>query len=318
MPPFDCITKRTLQTLAGERWFNRGKVYMKQGRVADLIMRGESLSANVAGAETYRVRLSCRNNRLTYSCTCPLGADGNFCKHCVAVGLAWLEEPAATSVKADSLQGFLERMDRKELVELIVNEASHNKRFREQLELQKALAIPTAPDVTVFKKAITDATRTTGIDYYAMPRFARRLEETIASLWPLLEAGHSKAVVELTEYAFARLEKAIGRVDDSDGHFGEIIPELTHLHHQACVLGKEDPIALARRLFKFEIATEWDFFSQGSAVYADVLGKEGLLEYRRLAEEIWSTLPELKPGDDSHLKFGDRYRITTIMETLAS
>src|SRR5262245_26503752 len=74
MPPFHCITKRNLQTLAGERWFNRGEVYRQQGRVTDLIIRGESLSANVAGAEAYRVRLSCRNNRLTYSCTCPLGA----------------------------------------------------------------------------------------------------------------------------------------------------------------------------------------------------------------------------------------------------
>ncbi len=41
---------------------------------------------------------------LAYDCTCPLGGDGIFCKHCVAAGLAWLATAAlpdaATAVPA--------------------------------------------------------------------------------------------------------------------------------------------------------------------------------------------------------------------------
>jgi len=314
----DCITERTLRTLAGERWFARGEAYHKEARLTDLEIHHDSISARVRGTDTYRVRLSCRNNRLTYNCTCPVGEDGNFCKHCVAVGLAWLSQPAdEQSQSKSSLQTFLENMDQQQLVDLIVAEASSNRRLRDKLEFAEATSAPTGPDLSVFKKAITNATRTSGIDYYSMPRFARRLLEAIHSLRSLLEGGHARAVVELTEYTFARLEKAMGQVDDSAGHFGEIIPELTNLHHTACILAREDPIALARRLFEFEVNSDWDLFHGAAAVYADVLGEKGQSEYRRLAKEIWSKIPYLKPGDEAHERYGKRFRITSIMETLA-
>jgi hypothetical protein len=150
-----------------------------------------------------------------------------------------------------------------------------------------------------------------------MPRFARRVLDVIQSLRTLLEAGHAKAVVELAEYVFARLEKAIGQVDDSAGHFGEVIPELTDLHHAACVLASEEPVALAQRLFKSELTSEWELFYGASATYADVLGEKGLLEYRRLAEDFWSGIPALKPDDKGQDRYGFRFRITSIMETLA-
>src|SRR5215510_14062853 len=92
MPTFDCITRGTLQTLAGERWFKRGQTYKEQGQVHGLTLQRDTISASVVGSETYRVRLTCRNSRLTYTCSCPLGEDGNFCKLCVAVGLEWLDQ----------------------------------------------------------------------------------------------------------------------------------------------------------------------------------------------------------------------------------
>ncbi len=318
MSTLDCITERILRTRAGERWFARGEAYHKQARITDLETHHDSISARVRGTDTYRVRLSCRNNRLTYNCTCPVGEDGNFCKHCVAVGLAWLSQSADKQLRSkSSLQTFLENMDHQQLVDLIVAEASNNRRLRDKLEFAEAASVPTGPDLSVFKKAITNATRTSGIDYYSMPRFARRLLEVIHSLRGLLEGGHAKAVVELTEYAFARLEKAIGQVDDSAGHFGEIIPELTDLHHAACIMAREDPVALARRLFEFEVNSDWEFFHGAAAVYADVLGEKGVAEYRRLAKELWSKVPALTPGDEDHERYGSRFRITSIMETLA-
>ena len=43
------------------------------------------------------------------------------------------------------------------------------------------------------------------------------------------------AVIELTEYALAKLEDAIGDMDDSDGYMSDILPELQDLHHRACL-----------------------------------------------------------------------------------
>ncbi|HEY5884269.1 MAG TPA: SWIM zinc finger family protein, partial [Pyrinomonadaceae bacterium] len=292
MPPLDCIIEANLRQLAGATWFARGELYHEEDRVKDLTTDQASISARVVGNDTYRVRLSCRNNRIIHKCTCPVGEDGNFCKHCVAVGLAWVyrsaDKPAATS----SLQTFLENMDHRELVKLVLSEAAHNRRLRDNLEFEVACSV--GPDLAVFKKIVTEATRTSGVDYYSMPRFADRLLEVINSIRGLLAGGHANAVVTLTEYAFTRLEKAIGQVDDSDGHFGNIVPALTEVHHEACVMAREDPLTLARRLFGFEMNNEWEFFHGAATIYQDVLGEAGLFEYQRLAEEAWSKVPPLK------------------------
>lgn len=206
-------------------------------------------------------------------------------------------------------------MDHQQLVELVLSAASNNRRLRDKLKFAEAAAADL--DVSIFRKAITDATRTAGIDYYSMPRFARRVLDVINSLRTLLEAGHAKEVVELAEYAFTRIEKAVVQVDDSDGHFGQIIPELTDLHHAACKLVREEPVALAQRLFKFELNSECELLYGASATYADLLGETGLREYRRLTEDLWSRLPALEPGDNGHERYGTRFRITSMMETLA-
>ena len=78
-------------------------------------------------------------------------------------------------------------------------------------------------------------------------------------------------------------------------------------------------MALAERLFKAELNAEtFDVFHGAASTYADVLGDAGLATYRRLADEAWTRLPALGPGDHRRAWRGDRYRITKIMETLAA
>ena len=48
-----------------------------------------------------------------------------------------------------------------------------------------------------------------------------------------------------------------------------------------------------------------------------MFGAPGLAEYRRLAEAEWAHLPALVPGDNNHDRFGSRFRITSIIESLA-
>ncbi|MFQ5551219.1 MAG: tetratricopeptide repeat protein, partial [Gemmatimonadales bacterium] len=51
--------------------------------------------------------------------------------------------------------------------------------------------------------------------------------------------------------------------------------------------------------------------------YADVFGEAGLQRYRELAEAVWNTVQPLEPGDDDPDRYGQRFRITQIMESLA-
>lgn len=320
------LNLRNIRALAGKVWFARGEAYYQQGRVAELREQNGKLSAIVTGTQDYRVRLWTEDNDLSYSCTCPLGDDLQFCKHCVAAALAWLAPakneddtpPRTRKPRENDLREFLEHQEKEELIAMLLREAENNRGAHERLQLEAARKQASGVDLGAFRRSIANATRTGGfVDYNAAPDYARRIHQVIDSISLLLDDGHAKAVVELTEYTLRKLEKAIGEMDDSDGHMGDILPDLQELHHRACQEAGEDPKTLARRLFQWELKSDWDFFRGSAEMYAEVFGPKGLAEYRRLAEAEWAHLPALVPGDDSHERFGSRFRITSIMESLA-
>jgi hypothetical protein len=133
----------------------------------------------------------------------------------------------------------------------------------------------------------------------------------------LLKEGHPTEVIELSEYALKAVEKAMGSVDDSDGHMGDFLARLQDLHYKACKKAKPEPEELARRLFEWELRTDFDTFYGAADTYAVLLGKKGLAVYKQLAEAEWAKVPALGPDRDDSAKYGKRFRITHIMETLA-
>src|SRR4029077_9758250 len=80
--------------LADAQSYQRGLDYYSHGHVESLEDRDESVCAVVRGNQDYSVTLAADDGVLDYSCDCPVGSDGAFCKHCVAVALAWLNREA--------------------------------------------------------------------------------------------------------------------------------------------------------------------------------------------------------------------------------
>ncbi len=93
------LDQNTLRDMAGGRSFERGQEYFSEGCVRGLAEHAGTITAKVQGTLDYRVKLWIKKGGIDYSCTCPVGADGDFCKHCVAVGLAWLT-PESTRIPA--------------------------------------------------------------------------------------------------------------------------------------------------------------------------------------------------------------------------
>jgi hypothetical protein len=81
-----------LRDLADGPSFERGQSYHREGRVSALIREGKTVTATVSGSQTYRVKLWATGDRIAYACTCPVGEEGSFCKHCVAVALSLMEQ----------------------------------------------------------------------------------------------------------------------------------------------------------------------------------------------------------------------------------
>ena len=143
-----------LLEMAGERSFERGEDYFDEERVRSLVEFEGMLAATVVGTEDYRVKLMVGSGGLSFSCECPYADEGNFCKHCVAVGLAWLaerEDRERSGTVGDagiaSLNGareFLEGQEKAALVEMILREALDNERACERL-IEAAHANSPAP-----------------------------------------------------------------------------------------------------------------------------------------------------------------------------
>lgn len=88
----------TIARLARDVTLERGRAYAAQGRVRAMTRRGTQIVAAVQGSAFYAVALWVSAAGFGYVCSCPVGADGKFCKHCVAVAFAWTERNPAPGV----------------------------------------------------------------------------------------------------------------------------------------------------------------------------------------------------------------------------
>src|SRR5215212_12017054 len=232
------LTREVMLELAGETYFERGEGYYQGGHVYDLVEHGGVIVAKVAGTEDYRVRLWAEDG-LAYSCDCPLGLDGEFCKHCVAAGLAWLEgdnseDAPGGSATMDDVRTYLEDQDKDLLVRIVMEQAMEDEGLRERLLLRASRM--GGLDPAAFHRAIDEAVDFDD-DYYGPPwKYARGIHNVVGTIEELLEERFAQEVIELSEYALASVEKAMNY--DVDGTIGEILEALEGLHHKACKRAK--------------------------------------------------------------------------------
>lgn len=323
----ESLSAPKLKKFAGPAVFARGEAYFNSGAVSRMKMADDLLSARVIGSHTYAVRLWEEDDGIEYECSCPHGEEGNFCKHCVAVGLAWLAESGAIGKTKSArkknnpwkeITDFVALQDAATLTEWLLEAAKRDDMLYENLLLKAQRATGPASTIKAFRAAINRAVETGGfVDWHEMPTYASGLEYIIDSLAELLQQGQSAALVELAEYAIASVESACEYVDDSNGEMTVMLERLGELHHKACLVARPDPVALAERLFKYEMSAEFDTFHDSLSRYAKVLGKEGTAAYKQLAEAEWRKVkPRTQEAErgayDSH-----RWRISRIMEAIA-
>ncbi len=330
----DLITRKALQDLAGNITFQRGEEYFVNEAVSRIRVVEEKISARVEGSDTYHVELWDDDGDLDYECSCPQGDEGNFCKHCVAVGLAWLAgkkiegKSAGASGKKKvtkkrdpwlDIRAYLSSQRPESLVDWLLDVAQRDDRLYQSLLLKAERTGGAGNTMTAFRRAIESATQIHGfIDWRAAGSFASNLDRVAESLSELLKPDTAAMLVDLAEYAIERVEHALEEIDDSGGAVGETLQRLHELHLKACKLARPDPEQLAERLFLCEISAPFDSFHDSARIYRDVLGDAGLQRFRELAETEWRKIKLIanQPGDGRSYD-SRRRRITHIMETLA-
>jgi uncharacterized Zn finger protein len=294
--------------LADERSLYRGEVYAREGRVEQIEGTVGDCRAVVRGSRPYAVTMSARGRTLKFSCDCPVGADGTFCKHCVAVALVvgGTSDVDMTAMhpdhRDDPVRTFLDGLDRAALMDLVAEQARRDDTFRERLAARATSSGGAALDMRTWRQRLRKAFGSGRyIDYREAPSWAAEVDDALTLLDDLLDAGHANAVVELVEYAHGGAERAIQYVDDSDGWITCISVRLADLHRRACGRAALDPALLARRLVDLELGAELDTFHRAAATYAPLLGSAGVDEYRRLVQPRFDAFAA--DDDRSHERF---------------
>jgi tetratricopeptide (TPR) repeat protein len=318
------IEPSALRDIAGEKVFVRGEAYFQDGLVDILALEPESVLAQVAGTEEYRTVLTVRGGQIGGECTCPAFADRGFCKHLVATALA------ANAAKADGtaegigpsgrIRDYLRGKGLDALIEMIVDLAEQDPDLLRRLDM--AAASVYADDSELERRlrtALDSATRTRSfIDYRAARGWAAGVNSVLETIGDLASGARAAVAFGLAERAIERIEHAIGSIDDSDGHCGALLSRAVDIHVTAAREVRPEPVQFARRLFQREMESDYGVFDEAVALYADILGEEGLAEYRRLAREAWEKLPALQGKDPRHRESSiDHNRLRSILDFFA-
>jgi uncharacterized Zn finger protein len=317
-----------IRRLAGAQSYQRGLDYFSHGHVESLEDRRGSVHAVVRGNQDYTVTLTADAGVLDYSCDCPVGSEGAFCKHCVAAALAWLNRAAGPAKPAGRGRAkkltlidagkILHAEDKGALVRMVLDWAKDDDRLYERLIVYAARHSGPGTAAAAVRRAFEKAVRVRDfVPYREATGWAHGVDDAIDSVEQLLNDGQAAGVIELCESALQSLLGAIQAVDDSDGHFGTLRDRLEEIHYRACQEARPDPAELARRLFQWELHSDFDVFFGAVARYAKILGAKGMKVYRELAEAEWEKVPARTARHERGSEWGRHFRITKIMESLA-
>jgi hypothetical protein len=317
----DHLSRQAVRRLAGSSSLERGEDYASAGAVRITDQGPERVAARVQGSRRYDVLLTEEDGELAYECTCPMGEQGHFCKHCVAVAaVAGGWGTAATEVKPaettmEDVREHLLSWDKPALVDLILRKAREDDRLRDDLLLRVALLRADAPEVETIRATLRDALEVDDhVSWRESGDWSRGIDRVVDSIDELLAQGHAGTVVDLCEEALELLGSASDMVDGSDGGLAPLAERLAGLHLEACESGAVEPAALGQRLVELELGARHEAFSGAIDDYAEVLGEAGLAAYREPAERRWSTVRALGPGESDDRAYAGRFRITHIME----
>lgn len=272
---------------------SRGHAYARQGRVVTLRRGGGVVRGEVQGSDLYRVRLG----EGTWECDCPIGAEGAFCKHCVAVAIVAEQDgpdvgdaPRALGPDAephDPATAWLTSLGVDELLAIVQRASGQIPELTDFLT-REYLAV--TDDLTELKAEVDAVLRPRRpfYEYDQANRYARDVDELLDLLHDRGDRPSSE-LLAVVERAITLTVRTILRSDDSSGYQGDQIRGLLDLHERVAggltgTLDRAGRRRLAVWLHGFRFSGTQDFFEVDVDRYAEVLTADGVAHYRELVE----------------------------------
>ena len=324
-PPWlPLLSDAALRQLSGTAVFARGQTYAASGAIETLeepaLAPGEqaALQAVVQGTQAYQVRVWLdEDDDLDGECDCPHAQDGNFCKHLVALCLAWRGElggeapvpdaqatrkVAAAAKRArtqasnrDALRGFVQAQSAEVLAERLWAWAENDRDLMADLKAWQA-EHSAGSDTKALRGAIGDLLRQRGdyLDWHEMPTYMRRAGRVLPLLRPWLQRDPAE-LRALCEHALRCLYKVAEHADDSNGEMGGLMQELMDLLTQA-LRAAPPPAAWVDRWFTLMTEDPWGLWDETAILAA--AGPAVQARYTERVRQEWVAWQPSHPATD--------------------
>ncbi|MFL6143434.1 MAG: hypothetical protein ACJ72N_16410 [Labedaea sp.] len=243
-----------LRVAAGPKSFVRGRELA--AAVADVRHTAEGIEAVVRGAQPaagaddgadeYKVFLGPASPGLIGECGC---AEGGFCAHCVAVGLALLAEREPDADDAPDPAGL--------------------------------------PRIGTMRRRLDAVLQVRGaVSRDGSPAYAEVAGEFLDTVAELVDSGHAAEARPLARVAVERITESLLLIDDGTGVVQATCQRALGLYARACAAARPNAGKLAGWLFRLQLDSPgWP--AVDLADFAEALGDAGLAGYRALVDEAW-------------------------------
>lgn len=294
----DILSVDEIRNLADPKSYSRGVTYADPSRITYIVELDGRLSATVHGSEDYHVELILfAGGKLGYYCTCPAAARLGFCKHCVALGLYYLEHEEAIDAatkRVDELRAKLIEMPRDQLANLIIDRTRHDVGLLDHL-----MGMSRTNEVLRLHRLVLGERYNGDLSFFSnrdIDRLSTLLEGTIDEVIEQMRRSPQSGLERASSLA-ADLIDTYYLYDDNDGRIYDQIDFLLEQHLNMIELAEPDIETLADQLFRMIRGDDWGLVRIENG-YERLLKKKGMKKlWERVREEV------AVRGDDTDIGF---------------
>ncbi len=304
------LSESTFKQIAGDQAFARGLKLYNQGRVSELKIDGTRITATLDGQTPYQVNLNHTAKLFEGSCECPASDRFDFCKHCVAVSLAYYYQTQANQEIAEQtsdnrLSTFLSTLTKPELIQELVKLIDQDEAVKDHWVLKAELA-GGGLSVAEIRKRITKAIPYKASGLWRYKDVAEYFSNAFSDLSLLADAIENQlpnSAFKLVVYALQRIEKTLKSIDDTNdyrrdteellsGIFNRILAN-PHFALKSKVSELTDLIL--DPAFRYDVVN----IPYGQLEY---IGEKGFDEICKTIDKAWQMLelPDERFGDEYH------------------
>lgn len=279
--------------------FRRGEEYQREGAISNTTIQGTVLSGECAGtyAPYYRVQVELDEAGIAdTSCTC-LYEYAGYCKHIVALLLAYLHHPKSFTVRKEPAE-LLADLDQNDLTAILTKLIQEQPELYDRIEAMTSVPSKSKKkrrkkvDIEVHRRHILgivhslDGMRMSEA-YWHVGGLASQLREVQESAVKFLDVGDAETALEILLALLEEASRGVEYIDDSDGELGGFVGDLGTPLAEAILsmeLSQVERDRLVRRLKKL-------------IKYAGDYGMEGNLDIAvQAAKYGWEDVPKgMKP-----------------------